>query len=73
MVGLLAIVYLLPFSNLYLLNRDLVNRSHVNSIKIFIGKPEKKTRHFFQASSLIITNILFFAKVYIVVNRLNIF
>ena len=50
-----------------------VNRSHVNSIKIFIGKPEKKTRHFFQASSLIITNILFFAKVYIVVNRLNIF
>lgn len=25
MVGLLAIVYLLPFSNLYLLNHDLVN------------------------------------------------
>ena len=42
MVGLLAIVCLLPFSNLDLLNRDLVNRSHVNYIKIFIGKQEKR-------------------------------
>lgn len=32
MVGLLAIVYLLPFSNLYLLNRDLVNRCQLNYI-----------------------------------------